>query len=62
MDRAYIHLALGDQTRALQLFSRAVDERDPSVVWLGVDPRLDGLQHDAQFRELLRVIGIPLVP
>jgi len=61
-DRAYVQLALGNKNLALQLFSRAVDERDPSVVWLGVDPRLDTLQHDAQFRDLLRVIGIPSVP
>jgi len=61
-DRAYVQLALGNKNLALQLFSRAVNERDPSVVWLGVDPRLDALQHDAQFRDLLRVIGIPSVP
>jgi len=61
-DRAYIQLALGNTNRALDLFSRAVEERDGSVVWLGVDPRLDGLQHDERFRDLLRVIGIPLVP
>jgi tetratricopeptide (TPR) repeat protein/TolB-like protein len=61
-DRAYVQLALGNKNRALQLFSRAVEERDASVVWLGVDPRLDGLQHDPQLRDLLRVIGIPLVP
>ena len=61
-DRAYIQLAYGNTERALQLFSQAVEERDPSVVWLGVDPRLDPLQHDARFRELLRVIGIPPVP
>jgi len=61
-DRAYIHLAFGNIDQALNLFGRAVDERDPTVVWLGVDPRLDGLQHDPRFRELLSVIGIPLVP
>jgi tetratricopeptide (TPR) repeat protein len=61
-DRAYIQIAFGNMERALQLFSQAVDERDPSVVWLGVDPRLDPLQHDARFRELLRVMGIPSVP
>jgi serine/threonine-protein kinase len=61
-DRAYVQLAFGNMERALQLFSQAVNERDPSVVWLGVDPRLDPLQHDARFRELLRVMGIPPVP
>jgi tetratricopeptide (TPR) repeat protein/TolB-like protein len=61
-DRAYIQLALGNKERAIELFAQAVEERDPTVIWLGVDPRLDALQHDARFRELLRVVGLPLMP
>jgi serine/threonine protein kinase/tetratricopeptide (TPR) repeat protein len=61
-DRAYIELAFGHKDKAIDLFARAVDERDATMVWLGVDPRLDALQHDAHFRELLRIVGIPRVP
>jgi serine/threonine-protein kinase len=59
---AYIYLALGDHPRALALFSQAVDDRDPTVVWLGVDPRVDALRHEPRFQELLRVVGLPLQP
>jgi tetratricopeptide (TPR) repeat protein len=61
-DKAYLELALGHTDKALDLFARAVEERDATVVWLGVDPRLDALQHNARFRELLHVIGIPAIP
>ena len=47
-DRGYIQLALGNTGKALEFFARAVDERDASVVWLGVDPRLDGLTAEPQ--------------
>jgi TolB-like protein/tetratricopeptide (TPR) repeat protein len=59
-DLAYMQLALGNKDQALELFAQAVNERDPTVVWLGVDPRVDILQHDGRFRELLRAIGLPL--
>ena len=61
-DLAYIHLALGDKDEALELFGQAVSDRDPTVVWLGVDPRVDTLQHDERFRQLLLAIGLPLGP
>ena len=48
-DLAYIQLALGNKDQALELFGQAVSDRDPTVVWLGIDPRLDTLQRDAAF-------------
>jgi len=58
-DLAYIQLALGDKRKALELFEEAVAERDPSVVWLGVDPRVDELRGDPRFGRLLQSIGLP---
>jgi tetratricopeptide (TPR) repeat protein/TolB-like protein len=57
-DLAYVYLALGDANRAVTLFSQAVDERDPTVVWLGVDPRVDTLRRDERFVQILRKIGL----
>lgn len=61
-DLAYIQLAFGNKDQALELFGQSVGDRDPTVVWLGIDPRLDGLQREERFRQLLRAIGLPVVP
>jgi eukaryotic-like serine/threonine-protein kinase len=61
-DLAYIQLALGNTDQAVEWFSQSVSDRDPTVVWLGIDPRLEALQHNERFRQLLRAIGLPVVP
>ncbi len=61
-DLAYVQLALGQHDSALDLLSAAVDERDPSLVWLGVDPRLDPVRRNPRFQQLLRRIGLPPGP
>ena len=57
-DLAYILLALGDHEGALQAFARALDEVDPSMVWLGVDPRVDSLRPDPRFTAMLNQLGL----
>jgi hypothetical protein len=44
------------------LFAQALDDRDPSLVWLGVDPRVDSLRKDSRFGAMLRTIGLPIGP
>ncbi|HEU4934901.1 MAG TPA: protein kinase [Vicinamibacterales bacterium] len=58
-DVAYSQLAFGDKEGALRAFARAIDERDPSLVWLGVDPRVDSLRQDSRFVALLKQLGLP---
>jgi tetratricopeptide (TPR) repeat protein len=55
---AYVRLALGDRDEALNLLQRAIDERDPAVLWFAVDPRLDALRDDSRFAPLLKRIGL----
>jgi TolB-like protein/tetratricopeptide (TPR) repeat protein len=57
-DLGYIRLAFGDHEGALQDFARALDERDPSLVWLGVDPRVDSLRQDVRFIAMLKQLGL----
>jgi serine/threonine-protein kinase len=57
-DLAYIRLAFGDREGALQAFARAIDERDPTLVWLGVDPRVDSLRQDPRFLAMLKQLGL----
>ncbi|HET7218284.1 MAG TPA: protein kinase [Vicinamibacterales bacterium] len=57
-DLAYIYIALGRKADALTQFERALDEREPSLVWLGVAPRVDPLRDDARFKAILAKIGL----
>ena len=56
---AYLRLALGERDAALELLGRALADRDPGVLWMAVDPRLDALHGDRRFAELLRGLGAP---
>ena len=56
---AYLHLAFGDQARALNYLSAAVDEREAGLLWLAVDPRVDSLRNETRFHDIIRTLGIP---
>jgi tetratricopeptide (TPR) repeat protein len=58
-DLAYISLAFGDRDGALDAFERALEERDPTLVWLGVDPRLEPLRQNPRFTTMLKQLGLP---
>jgi serine/threonine protein kinase/tetratricopeptide (TPR) repeat protein len=57
-DLAYISLAFGDRDGALDAFDRALEERDPTLVWLGVDPRVDALRPYPRFAAMLKQLGL----
>jgi len=50
---ALVHLALGEETSALQRLQEAVSGRSPYALWLVVDPRLDPLRANVGFTALL---------
>jgi serine/threonine protein kinase/Tfp pilus assembly protein PilF len=50
---AYVHEALGERDAALTLFERAANERDPDILWLSVDPRVDVLRQQPRFVQVL---------
>jgi serine/threonine protein kinase/Tfp pilus assembly protein PilF len=56
---AYIDLALGDIDGGLNRLSDAVASRDPSVLWMAVDPRLDAVRGDARFKAMVARLGRP---
>lgn len=55
---AYFRLAVGEPDAALAILSRAVANRDPSVLWLDVDPRMDPIRDRPEFAALRGRIGI----
>jgi eukaryotic-like serine/threonine-protein kinase len=44
----------GEPAAALDWLERAYAEKDGTLVWLNVHPRLDSLRHEPRFRDLLR--------
>jgi tetratricopeptide (TPR) repeat protein len=57
-DLAYMYIALGRTKDALDQFERALDERDPALVWLTVAPRVDPLRKEPRFQAILQKIGL----
>jgi serine/threonine protein kinase/tetratricopeptide (TPR) repeat protein len=57
---AMAHLALGNHDEALKCLAEAVEERDPWLVWLGTEPKLDPLRSDRRFIKLFRETRNPL--
>jgi serine/threonine protein kinase/tetratricopeptide (TPR) repeat protein len=57
-DLGYLFLAMGRTDDALRAFERSIEERDPSLIWLGVDPRVDSLRSQPRFRAILGKTGI----
>ena len=50
---ASYYAVIGDNARALDWLEKAYSERDGTLVWLKVHPRLDGLRGEPRFRDLL---------
>ncbi len=55
---AYIRLGFGEKASAIEAFEQALEDRDPSLVWLGVDPRVNSLRDEPRFQAILRKIGL----
>ena len=51
---AAFHAVQGETKPALDWLERAYTERDGTLVWIKVHPRLDSLRSEPRFRELLK--------
>ena len=56
---ALLSTALDKKDEAIDWLNKAVDERDPQLIWVGVEPQLDPLRTDQRFKQLLQKLGIP---
>lgn len=55
---AFVHAGRGDRDQAFAWFDRALEERSTYLIYLAVEPSLDGLRQDPRYGELLRRIGL----
>lgn len=55
---AWVYAGLGEKDQAFKWLEKAYEERDSSMVYLKVDPKLDSLRSDPRFADLLRRVGL----
>ncbi|MCA1620188.1 MAG: hypothetical protein LC795_12945 [Acidobacteria bacterium] len=57
--RAAYHAALGEKDEALAELDKSYENREPFLIRLKVDTRLDPLRSDPRFADLMRKVGLP---
>jgi serine/threonine-protein kinase len=56
---AGIHIALGENDKAIEYLEKSFEEHCHWLIYLHLDPSMDGLRDDARFQDLLRRVGLP---
>lgn len=56
---ALLYAHAGEKDRALEWLEKAYEEREPFMVYLGVDLQWDSLRDDPRFQDLLRRMNFP---
>ncbi|HKW43459.1 MAG TPA: tetratricopeptide repeat protein [Thermoplasmata archaeon] len=56
---ALVYTGLADRERAFEWLERAYRERSSWLVWIGVEPRFDGLRSDPRFFGLIERMRLP---
>jgi tetratricopeptide (TPR) repeat protein len=59
---AGIHIGLAEDDRAIEYLEKSYEEHSHWLIYLHIDPNMDGLRFDPRFQGLLRRIGLPLRP
>ena len=58
--KAFLHFALGEKDRMYQMFHRALDSRDPDVLWiLNAVPALYPIRSEQEYQRVLARLGLP---
>jgi serine/threonine protein kinase/tetratricopeptide (TPR) repeat protein len=59
---AGIHAALGEDDRAIDYLEKSFEEHSHWLIYLHIDPSMEGLRSNPRFQVLLRRFGLPLQP
>ncbi len=57
---AGIHIGLGQNDRAMDYLEKGFAEHSHWLIYLHIDPSMDGLRDNPRFQDLLRRVGLPL--
>jgi hypothetical protein len=58
-DLAELQVAIGETEAAIALLERALDEGEPTLIQIGVDPTFDPLRADPRFIRLIETLRVP---
>jgi serine/threonine protein kinase/Tfp pilus assembly protein PilF len=56
---AGIHIGLGESERAIEYLEKCYEEHSHWLIYLHLDPSMDGLRDNRSFQALLRRVGLP---
>jgi eukaryotic-like serine/threonine-protein kinase len=56
---AGIHIGLGENDRAIEYLEKSYEEHCHWLIYLHIDPSMDGLRDEPRFQDLLRRVGLP---
>jgi serine/threonine-protein kinase len=56
---AGIHAGLGDNDRAIEYLEKSYEEHSHWLIYLHMDPSMDGLRDMPRFQNLLQRVGLP---
>jgi len=59
---AGIHLGLGEDDRAMECLEKSYEEHSNWLLYLHIDPSMDGLRANPRFQDLLQRVGLPTRP
>jgi serine/threonine protein kinase/tetratricopeptide (TPR) repeat protein len=57
---AGIYVGLGQNDRAMEYLEKCYEEHSHWLIYLHIDPSMDGLRSSPRFQDLLRRVGLPL--
>ena len=58
---AGIHIGLGENERAIEYLEKCYEEHSHWLIYLHIDPSMDGLRDNPRFQDLLARVGLPLL-
>jgi eukaryotic-like serine/threonine-protein kinase len=56
---AGIYIGLGEDDRAMEYLEKSYEEHSHWLIYLHIDPSMDGLRSNPRFQDLLRRVGLP---
>jgi eukaryotic-like serine/threonine-protein kinase len=59
---AGICIGLGENDRAMEYLEKSYEEHSHWLIYLHIDPSMDGLRSNPRFQDLLRRVGLPELP